>query len=110
VPFQSSRNKVCYSDVHFFSSSDEIYLISKQDMLKVFSDGRFQQHRIRMANHPAPWALRKLFEHLKHKYRNPPVLIYENGELLNWMSRLSDHSDHFSVIVSHSSDVLVYND
>jgi len=37
------------------------------------------KHRIRMANHPAPWALRKLFEHLKHKYRNPPVLIYENG-------------------------------
>ncbi|CAO2175716.1 unnamed protein product [Urochloa humidicola] len=32
-----------------------------------------------IGNHPAPWALRKLLDFLKHKYRNPPVLIYENG-------------------------------
>ncbi|CAO2201402.1 unnamed protein product [Urochloa humidicola] len=34
---------------------------------------------LRIENHPAPWALRKLLDLLKHKFRNPPVLIYENG-------------------------------
>ncbi|CAM0952368.1 unnamed protein product [Alopecurus aequalis] len=27
----------------------------------------------------SPWALGELLEHLKLKYRNPPVMIYENG-------------------------------
>ncbi|KAF8675595.1 hypothetical protein HU200_047667 [Digitaria exilis] len=39
----------------------------------------FKQGGLRMQNHPAPWALNKLLDHLKHKYRNPPIVIYENG-------------------------------
>ncbi|KAM0854297.1 hypothetical protein ACQ4PT_050523 [Festuca glaucescens] len=30
-------------------------------------------------NVQSPWALGKLLEHLKLKYRNPPVMIHENG-------------------------------
>ncbi|OEL17517.1 Beta-glucosidase 32 [Dichanthelium oligosanthes] len=37
------------------------------------------RHGLRIESYPAPWALRKLLEHQKHKYRNPPVVIYENG-------------------------------
>jgi beta-glucosidase len=29
----------------------------------------------------APWSLRKLLEHLKLNYGNPPVWIHENGKV-----------------------------
>jgi hypothetical protein len=39
----------------------------------------FKQRGLGLGNHDAPWALRKLLEHLQTKYANPPVVIYENG-------------------------------
>lgn len=44
---------------------------------------KIKQNGLRIENNPAPWALSKLLNYLKHKYMNPPVVIYENGELLN---------------------------
>ncbi|KAM0843103.1 hypothetical protein ACQ4PT_057925 [Festuca glaucescens] len=39
----------------------------------------FKQRGLGLRNDDAPWALRKLLEHLQTKYANPPVVIYENG-------------------------------
>ncbi|KAM0843111.1 hypothetical protein ACQ4PT_057926 [Festuca glaucescens] len=39
----------------------------------------FKQPGLGLQNDDAPWALRKLLEHLQIKYANPPVIIYENG-------------------------------
>nr|CAB3482733.1 unnamed protein product [Digitaria exilis] len=58
LPFQSSKDKFTW----------------KSYMMLIFKQGG-----LRMQNHPAPWALNKLLDHLKHKYRNPPIVIYENG-------------------------------
>ncbi|TVU03888.1 hypothetical protein EJB05_50561 [Eragrostis curvula] len=60
APFQSSGNQ--------------------QDKLKVYVYlSKIQQLSLRLQNHEAPWALLKLLDYVKVKYRNPPVVIYENG-------------------------------
>lgn len=30
---------------------------------------------------PTPWALKKMLKHLQVKYKNPAVMIHENGNL-----------------------------
>jgi hypothetical protein len=44
---------------------------------------KIKQLSIGLQSSEAPWALQKLLDYLKLRYRNPPVVIYENGELLN---------------------------
>lgn len=39
----------------------------------------FQSSRKQLRSREAPWGLSKMLEHLRTKYQNPPVVIYENG-------------------------------
>ncbi|KAM0840281.1 hypothetical protein ACQ4PT_059767 [Festuca glaucescens] len=54
------------------------------DIAAKFVTPPFQSSRnqLRSREGEAPWALSKMLEHLRTKYGNPPVVIYENGEFL----------------------------
>ncbi|KAL9228194.1 hypothetical protein vseg_003801 [Gypsophila vaccaria] len=39
-----------------------------------------------------PWGLQGVLEHFKHVYNNPPIFIYENGQLTNYTTSLNDPS------------------
>ncbi|XP_020089298.1 beta-glucosidase 31-like [Ananas comosus] len=64
--------------------------VKKQDILRM-------KKTPEMAS--TPWALRKMLEHLKVNYRNPPVVIHENGagSLVDPKTIANEKPDYFRV-------------
>jgi hypothetical protein len=57
----------------------------------------FQSSRNQLRSREAPWGLSKMLEHLRTKYMNPPVVIYENGKAnLNSTQLSAQFLDNFN--------------
>ena len=57
-----------------------------------------------------PWALKKLLKHVRVKYKNPAVMIHENGNLARILSRISltRNEQHFAADAHHMKSIESY--
>jgi beta-glucosidase len=57
-----------------------------------------------------PWALKKLLKHIRVKYKNPAVMIHENGNLARILSRISltRNEQHFAADAHHMKSIESY--